>query len=117
VSELDYETKVSFRGRTLGGRANWSLNGNNCIVINANAVWNADLDELYEYVAKRRPEVDYRWFVLTVQSLFVKEFARIAAHETLHLVLHQEPEVRRFLKDRFREQDTHHGLMERMEAF
>ena len=114
---MEYATRISFRGRTLGGYANWSLNGGNRIRLNLNTIWADDLEAVLDYMGRKHPNAAPGSVVRTAQNLFAMEFGRICGHEILHLVLHQEPDVRRFLGDRFREQDTHHDLMRRMGAY
>lgn len=113
---LQLETRISLRGRKLGGYANWSLTKPNRIRLNVNTMWDEMAKAMREYVAKKRPEVDENIERLATERVFAFHFGVTASHEVLHIVLHTIPEVRRFVP-RFREADVHHWVLSRVDEW
>jgi hypothetical protein len=114
VQDLRIETRISVRGRTLGGYATWSLTKPNRIRLNANTLW-SDLYKQIQILAARRhtePHVALR----ACENLFAFAFGVNASHEVLHCLLHTIPEVRHF-GSRFREADVHHWALSRIDRY
>ncbi len=115
---MNIETRISLRGRTLAGYANWNLNGTNRIRLNVNKMWSATGEWCDSYVEARRksnrkpvlPLADLHWI------LFLLEFCRTDSHERMHCIFHQEREVRRY-GDHFKEGILHHAVLAKFDDF
>ena len=115
---LDYETRVSFRGRTLAGYANWSLDGRNSIRLNANVVWR-DAIAVSDHAAGASAEwrsLTPRVYARAVQAVFALFLGGLARHEVLHLLLHREADARRHA-GRYREGEVHEWALGRIDRF
>lgn len=114
---MDFEWRVSFRGRTKGGYAHWSLDGDNWARLNLNKLW--DEADYIAYLTAEWSLRNHRAGQARVRNLmpifeataFRGGVALTAMHETFHLVLHQVPDVRRF-RPRFQEAAVHHWALE-----
>ena len=106
----DYLIKFGFHGRKNSGRASWSLSKPQSIKFFLNKCWD-DTVLCAEKAGLEYPDIPPARYVRIVQSIFSLVFSEIVAHEVLHLILHEEPEVRRaarFAGGRYNEGEFHH---------